>query len=223
MTFENTDNKKPSFHKGSIEYPIGRGSRGIEEYSQQLGFNPKELEGKSVLNLGAGRDFKFEKELQDSGISADVISMSPDWATDIHRKQAVENMGPNEKAVAGIGQALPFADGSFDIIVASHVIYYLKDPQTVSTFIKEIARVLRPGGKAFIGPTRDKFNFASLTFYEDILSDPDVRASIEAGDISFREERLSEGTPYSAVKVVDEATGIAMMKVPNTRFILEKK
>jgi SAM-dependent methyltransferase len=43
----------------------------------------------------------------------------------------------------GIGENLPFADGSFDVVVLSEVIEHLMQPELT---VWEIARVLRPGG-----------------------------------------------------------------------------
>jgi SAM-dependent methyltransferase len=42
---------------------------------------------------------------------------------------------------------LPFADGGFDVILSNHVVAYLRDPQR---HIREIARLLKPGGVAYI-------------------------------------------------------------------------
>jgi SAM-dependent methyltransferase len=39
---------------------------------------------------------------------------------------------------------LPFADGSFDTVVANHMLYHLDDP---ADGLREFARVLRPGGR----------------------------------------------------------------------------
>jgi SAM-dependent methyltransferase len=40
-------------------------------------------------------------------------------------------------------QALPFLDGSFDVVVANHMLYHVPDPPGA---VSELARVLRPGG-----------------------------------------------------------------------------
>jgi SAM-dependent methyltransferase len=40
-------------------------------------------------------------------------------------------------------QALPFLGGSFDVVVANHMLYHVPDPSTAAS---EFARVLRPGG-----------------------------------------------------------------------------
>lgn len=43
-------------------------------------------------------------------------------------------------------QHIPFPDGSFDVVIANHMLYHVPDlPQAV----REIARVLRPGGRLF--------------------------------------------------------------------------
>jgi SAM-dependent methyltransferase len=44
-------------------------------------------------------------------------------------------------------QALPFPDGSFDIVVSNHVIEHTRSPQR---HLQEIHRVLKPGGVAYL-------------------------------------------------------------------------
>ena len=39
--------------------------------------------------------------------------------------------------------ALPFADASFDAVIANHMLYHVDDPAAV---VHEFDRVLRPGG-----------------------------------------------------------------------------
>lgn len=60
------------------------------------------------------------------------------------RKEVVslhlKNFGP----VRGNALKMPFADGSFDLVVTSYSIHHLPD---AAAAIAEIARVLRPGGK----------------------------------------------------------------------------
>jgi SAM-dependent methyltransferase len=46
--------------------------------------------------------------------------------------------------VRGVGEVLPFVDGSFDAVISIAVLEHVKDPFACA---KEIARVLKPGGK----------------------------------------------------------------------------
>jgi ubiquinone/menaquinone biosynthesis C-methylase UbiE len=47
----------------------------------------------------------------------------------------------------GNAQSLPFATASFDKVICSEVLEHLQDPDIA---LKEIARVLKPGGRALI-------------------------------------------------------------------------
>lgn len=51
-------------------------------------------------------------------------------------------------------QQLPVPDGSFDLVYASYIIEHLAD---TSTFLKEMLRILKPGGKALISTTNSAF------------------------------------------------------------------
>lgn len=42
--------------------------------------------------------------------------------------------------------SLPFEDESFDAVYSSHALYHIRDPRAQATAIREMARVLRPGG-----------------------------------------------------------------------------
>ena len=53
--------------------------RGLESYEKQLMMNRSELEGKVILDLGSGPELKFATDLKIVGVSAHVISMSPDF------------------------------------------------------------------------------------------------------------------------------------------------
>lgn len=49
--------------------------------------------------------------------------------------------------VAGIGEALPFCEGSFDLVICTQALNYASSPSQV---IAEIRRVLRPGGTLYL-------------------------------------------------------------------------
>jgi SAM-dependent methyltransferase len=51
-------------------------------------------------------------------------------------------------AVVGVAEDMPFLDNSIDLLVSRGSIFFLDDPVQG---LKEVHRVLRPGGKAYIG------------------------------------------------------------------------
>lgn len=56
-------------------------------------------------------------------------------------------LNPASNKVVAVGEALPFADGSFDAVFSAYVFRNLTSiPET----LREIDRVLRPGGKAAV-------------------------------------------------------------------------
>jgi SAM-dependent methyltransferase len=55
--------------------------------------------------------------------------------------------GGSGRAVAGDATAIPFPDGSFDTVIAAEVLEHLPADQKA---MNEIARILRPGGKAAV-------------------------------------------------------------------------
>jgi SAM-dependent methyltransferase len=60
--------------------------------------------------------------------------------------------------VVGTLEALPFRNGTFDVVIARYVLEHLPDPGRV---FAELARVLKPGGK-FVALTPSKHHYVSL-------------------------------------------------------------
>ncbi|EGV20657.1 Methyltransferase type 11 [Thiocapsa marina 5811] len=69
----------------------------------------------------------------------------------------VENPYLDEGRV-GVGESIPYPDGSFDLVFADNVLEHLPDPARV---FAEVARVLRPGG-VLLGKTPNKWRYVPL-------------------------------------------------------------
>jgi SAM-dependent methyltransferase len=54
---------------------------------------------------------------------------------------------PNARVLRADAAALPFGDGSFDTLIANHMLYHLDEPDAA---LREFARVLRPGGRVAV-------------------------------------------------------------------------
>ena len=87
-----------------------------------------------VLDLGCGRGGVVELLWRDvrlaAGLDPDVPSLS-------------EHRAPGMPTVRGVGEHIPFADETFDLVVCVWVLEHLKDPAQA---LGEVRRVLRSGG-----------------------------------------------------------------------------
>ena len=88
----------------------------------------------SVLDLGCGRGGVVELIWRDVRLAA---GLDPDAPSLTGRR------APGMPILRGVGEHLPFASGSFDLVVCVWVLEHLREPSTV---FGEVARVLRPGG-----------------------------------------------------------------------------
>lgn len=108
-----------------------------------------------VLDLGIGTgalSVATIKALRSQGREVGRMAGVDMSATMLAKAQeAIASGGAALEAVQGDVEALPFADASFDVVLAAHVIEHLGRPLRA---MAEIDRVLRPGGRAVFMLTR---------------------------------------------------------------------
>jgi SAM-dependent methyltransferase len=101
--------------------------------------------GQEILNIGVGRG-GLEQLLSEKKMEFSCLDPS---------EESIRNLrslfGLGDRARVGFSQAIPFENGSFDVVVMSEVLEHLSD-EALDKTLKEVHRVLRPGGK-FIGTT----------------------------------------------------------------------
>jgi SAM-dependent methyltransferase len=101
-----------------------------------------------VLDLGAGAGIVPEMNFR--GVAARVCGVDPD-------PRVADNPYLDEAEV-GVGESVPYPDGSFDLVFADNVLEHLEDPRQV---FAEVARLLAPGGR-FLVKTPNRWHYVAL-------------------------------------------------------------
>lgn len=140
-----------------------------------------------VLDVGCGNGI-YLRQLQTRGVAA--VGCDVSFGMLVAARKATDS---RQILVLTDAQALPFADSSFDVILAPHMLYHVPDRQRA---LAELRRVLRPGGR-LVAVTNSAQHLRSLrSLVEDAvqvatlgwaMEDPSVRAfSMENGEAQLR-------------------------------------
>lgn len=144
-----------------------------------------DVRGLDVVDLGCGTG-RWLKHFQ---------QFSPRSLTGIDRSQEMLARVPratNLRLIMADCSSLPLADASADIVLASFVISYVQD---IDAFARELVRILRPGGRAFISDV-DAQTFRELGWQRSFKStDKTVQLKTIAADtnvisVAFNAEGL---------------------------------
>jgi len=103
------------------------------------------LEDRRVLDIGCG-DGTYLLAAAEAGAEATGVDRSTEML-EAARRRAKER-GARVALEAADAGSLPFADGTFDVVLAVTVLCFIEDAARV---IREMRRVLRPGGRVVVG------------------------------------------------------------------------
>jgi ubiquinone/menaquinone biosynthesis C-methylase UbiE len=101
--------------------------------------------GSDVLEVGCGPGWMWGEETAEvaRGVRLTLTDLTPGMVEAARERVLSLGRPLLVDALVADAQELPFADDSFDIAMANHMLYHVPDP---SRALGELARVLRPGG-----------------------------------------------------------------------------
>jgi SAM-dependent methyltransferase len=141
----------------------------------------------TVLDVGCGEG-RFCRMLQAQGIACTGLDPTPALLAEARRRDA------NGTYVEAGAEQLPFADGSFDLVISYLSLIDIPD---ISAAIPEMARVLKPGGRLLV---------ANLTSFNTAGAPGWVR-SWDGRKLHYALDRYSEARPvrlnYRNIRVVN--------------------
>jgi len=214
MTAESSENIRETVLKGYTDIAKGKsgcccGSSAPDKLAEAIGYTSEELQvlpdganmglscgnptaianlkpGQVVLDLGSGGGFDVfiaAQKVRPSG-KAIGVDMTPEMISKSRQSVAVftkkTNLGNVEFRLGEI-EHLPVADNSIDVVISNCVINLSPDKQQVWN---EIARVLKPGGKACISDLALK-----KPLPQEVLKSATALVSCVAGAVTVNETR----------------------------------
>jgi len=114
-------------------------------YPSAVDLSEQNIGGKSFLNIGCGGGYEG---LLFAGYNTRYIGVDFSHNAVSYTKQLITNAGFKANTFQCEAEALPFQDASIDVVYSSGVLHHT--PNTEDT-LKEVFRVIKPGGIAMIG------------------------------------------------------------------------
>jgi 2-polyprenyl-3-methyl-5-hydroxy-6-metoxy-1,4-benzoquinol methylase len=102
------------------------------------------LAGKRILDVGSGWG---ELLLACAMRGAEVRGIEPDASELRISEMLFRSYGLGRVASRGVGERIPYDDGSFDLVTCQQVLEHVDD---VGQVVAELVRVTRPGGQMFV-------------------------------------------------------------------------
>ncbi|MEU4840912.1 methyltransferase domain-containing protein [Nocardia testacea] len=106
--------------------------------------------GERALDVGSGTGSEVLEFARRVGDRGEAVGVDPNPAMLAAARERAAAAGVEARFVEGDAYRLPFEDDSFDVVRCERVYQHLDDPTAATA---EIARVLRPGGRALLVDT----------------------------------------------------------------------
>jgi len=179
-------------------YPVEFVVRTLLGTYPNLKLDRDDYPGARILDLGFG-DGRNMPLLANLGFDVHGVEISEEICALTRERMA--KLGVDVELRVGTNSSIPYPDGSFDFLLACHACYYVEPGESFTDNLRELARVLRPGGRfVFSLPKRDSYILEDAVPLENghyrITKDPyGVRADSVFRAFESRDEVVRELEP----------------------------
>lgn len=136
-------------------YPVEFVVRTLLGTYPKLRLERNDYPGAKILDLGFG-DGRNMPLLANLGFDVHGVEISEEICELARERMA--KLGVEAELRVGTNSAVPYPDGFFDFLLACHACYYVEPGETFADNLRELARVLRPGGRfIFSLPQRSSY------------------------------------------------------------------
>ena len=148
------------------------------------------LDGARILELGCGRA-EHTRKIATAGSRRQVLALEVDEIQ--HARNCEITDLPNVTFALGGAQAIPAADASVDVVLMFKSLHHVP-VELMAASLREIARVLRPGGHAYISEPifAGRYNEVLRLFHDEsrvrAAAFDAVRDAVAAGVLELEEE-----------------------------------
>ncbi|NUT35314.1 MAG: class I SAM-dependent methyltransferase [Hamadaea sp.] len=106
--------------------------------------------GDAVCDIGCGTGYLSRRVALAVGPAGRVTGVDPSAPVIAYARRAAP---PNAQFVVAGGEQVPLPDAGFDVVVSSLAIHHIP-PQLRGAAMREMARLVRPGGRLFVADFR---------------------------------------------------------------------
>ncbi|MFO1467598.1 MAG: class I SAM-dependent methyltransferase [Steroidobacteraceae bacterium] len=145
------------------------------------------LDGARILELGCGTA-ELTRQIATTGRGRTILALEVD-ETQLAINESIADL-PNVRFAFGGAEAIPAPDDSFDVVFMFKSLHHVP-PEFMSQALKEIHRVLKRGGLAYISEPRYEgaFNDIVKLFHDELevrqLAFAAVRGAVQAGTLQL--------------------------------------
>ena len=120
----------------------------------------------AILDVGSGPG-RFELFLRAQGHRGPLVAVDQSRTMMREAAEALSAAGHKGRWIVGDAQHLPLRDGSFDWVVARHMLYHVPD---IPAALREFRRVLHPGGRLLVCTNAGANLPGVLALYHEMLA-----------------------------------------------------